>query len=228
MISRRWALAAAGAFAAGLSLVVWQGGSPEPARDIDERPPPALPEPPVAEAPPPVDADRTQPAPAPRAPAVAPQAPATPRKRVFPDDWFDADTPPLLADAFERTAGRRRRLDPRVAIEIYHYAKAHPDDARAPLVMGYDSMNRGWMEMGLDHYIKAYRAEPDIRRDPRMLEDLLDVAQVSFYHDKAVDAIDEIYGVEALEAVERRLAHARETGEVGAVAQLEKLREALH
>jgi hypothetical protein len=64
-------------------------------------------------------------------------------------------------------------------------------------------MNMGWRKDAIVRYRRAYEVDPAARHDPRMLQDLIDLAEGESHHAAATEAIVEIHGAAAREAVEQ-------------------------
>jgi hypothetical protein len=235
---RVWLGAAAVAVAvvATVAAVRW-GGLREPASgsdrdDVAGELPGDFPEPsPLPSAPvrPPLapDAGRLSAAPA----AAAPSAPATLGEPPGPGEHVTRlfeGAPPELREPFDRVA-RGQRVHPKRAVEVYRFGEDHPGDPRASLVLGYDAMNRSWVEFGIHHYLRAHRADPQVRWDPRLMFDLARAAQQGPHHqDKALAALATLYGApDARRALQARLRQAEAAGGGTEQAALEALADAL-
>ena len=77
----------------------------------------------------------------------------------------------------------------------------------------------------MERYQRAYRADPTCRGDPQMLEDLLKAATHRVAGRAAVKAIRDMYGAEALPALEKAI--ARGAGDRDGNDSLDHLRDAL-
>jgi hypothetical protein len=230
----RWVWVAAGALALSLGLWAVLRGGPDPgASEVHD-----------GEA---VGSASPGRAPEAEAPAAWPGTDAAPRGDLHPPgasvdepppmeaqdpsertaSLFDDSAPPVLRETFERVT-QGRPIDPRDAVKVYHHGQGHPRDPRAPLVLGYDAMNRGWTEFAFEHYLNAHRADPEIRWDPRLMADLLRTVQESpHHHDKAVAVMGEIYGSETRPSLERRMEQARRSGGESAAEPIRDLLEVL-
>jgi hypothetical protein len=136
--------------------------------------------------------------------------------------------PPELREPFDRVA-RGQRVHPKRAVEVYRFGEDHPGDPRASLVLGYDAMNRSWVEFGIHHYLRAHRADPEVRWDPRLMFDLARAAQQGPHHqDKALAALTTLYGApDARRALQARLRQAEGAGAGTEQAALEALADVL-
>jgi eukaryotic-like serine/threonine-protein kinase len=86
------------------------------------------------------------------------------------------------------------------------YQQRAPRDPRPSLLMGHDFHRRQWLSDALTRYEHAYQFDPASRGDPRMLRNLVDMASTQVHARRAGDMVVEIYGPEAIEAVESALA----------------------
>ncbi|MCG8556500.1 MAG: serine/threonine protein kinase [Proteobacteria bacterium] len=87
--------------------------------------------------------------------------------------------------------------------EVVSYSKAHPRDPRPHLLLGHAFANKGWRRDSLRYYMKAFRVDARSRADACMLDDLLDAVGHARHGRRAVSMVQQIYGAEALPAVER-------------------------
>src|SRR6185369_8040202 len=92
------------------------------------------------------------PAPAP-APAPTPSASASP-----PVDLLAGPLPGVL-EVGKTVTARGAPLAAGRLKELYEYGKTHAGDARPHLLMGTDSMNRGWYGFAADHYVRAVKED---------------------------------------------------------------------
>jgi hypothetical protein len=235
---RVWMGAAVGAVAVALAVAAFRwAGSGEPAAESDrahvagELPgdfpePSPLPSDPVR---PPVapDAGRLSAASAAAPPSVPTELGESPAPGEHVTRLFEG-APPELRDPFDRVA-RGQRVHPKRAVEVYRFGEDHPGDPRASLVLGYDAMNRSWVEFGIHHYLRAHRADPEVRWDPRLMFDLVRAAQQERNHqDKALAALTTLYGApDARRALQARLRQAEAAGGGAEQAALEALADAL-
>jgi serine/threonine-protein kinase len=169
-------------------------------------------EPVAAQAPAPdPQATRTPPAPAqPPAPAAAPQAqtkPASgsaPGQRTARDPWQEA-VPEALKPIREKLE-HGARLNEGALGPAYAFARQNPTDPRPWLLIGHAYAQIGWMSDSVERYQRAYRADPSCRGDPQMLEDLLKAVTHRVAGRRAEQAVRDIYGAEALPALEKAIA----------------------
>ncbi len=136
--------------------------------------------------------------------------------RLAPDEWADPDTPSLLRDAHARIEAGED-IDAATQTDLLQYARSHPDDPRPHLLLGHVYAARLWRSDALSEYEAAHRIDAAARRDPRMLDNLVEL--VAHRHrrvsERAARAVERIYGAEALEAIDRALASGSVRG-VGA------------
>jgi eukaryotic-like serine/threonine-protein kinase len=151
----------------------------------------------------------TPPAPAPAAAATATQTQAKPASAVAPgqgarDPWQQAVPEALkpIRDRLERGA----RLSEGALGPAYAFARDNPGDPRPWLLIGHAYAQLAWLSDSVERYQRAYRADPTCRGDPQMLEDLLKAVTHPVAGRKAARAIRDIYGAEALPALEKAIA----------------------
>jgi hypothetical protein len=181
--------------------VAVQAPSPDPQR-------PAQPPPPTT-----ASATQTQTKPA---GAVAPEQRAR-------DPWQEAvpDALKPIRDALERGA----RLNEGALAPAYAFARQNPGDPRPWLLIAHAHAQVGWMSDSVERYQRAHRADPTCRGDPQMLEDLLKAVTHRAAGRNAARAIRDIYGVEALPALEKAI--ARGDGDRDGEDRLDHLRDSL-
>jgi hypothetical protein len=109
-----------------------------------------------------------------------------------------------------READRRIRTGERLSREelapLQAYARAHKDDARGHLLLGHAFAALGWRTHATERYLRAHQADPNVRRDARVLDELLVDLLHPDLHEAAARALSIIYGDEAIEAGEDLLA----------------------
>jgi hypothetical protein len=127
-------------------------------------------------------------------------------------DLFAGPAPELIEKAL-MIAEDGRPLHAKRVKELYQYGKDHPGDARPHILLALDSKNRGWHAFTASHYLQAVRENPDARRDPRILPDLLQIAGRRHDSDRAQEAVLEIYGAGALPAVRSSIEEALSVGD---------------
>ena len=117
------------------------------------------------------------------------------------------------------------RLDEGALGPAYAYARQNPGDPRPWLLIGHAYAQLNWVSDSVERYQRAYRADPTSRGDPQMLEDLLKAATHRTAGRNAVKAIRDIYGAEALPALEKAI--ARGAGDKDGDDRLDHLRDSL-
>jgi len=175
------------------------------------------------------------PAPNPQAtptpPVAAPAPPPTPPKpasAVAPgqrarDPWQETVPEALkpIRDRLERGA----HLNEGALGPAYTFARQNPGDPRPWLLIGHAYAQLGWVSDSVERYQRAYRADPTCRGDPQMLEDLLKAVPHRVAGRNAAQAIRNIYGAEALPALEKAI--ARGAGDRDGNDRLDHLRDSL-
>jgi eukaryotic-like serine/threonine-protein kinase len=164
----------------------------------------------------------------PPAAAAAPQAQTNPASPVAPgrrarDPWQEAVPEVLkpIRDGLERGA----RLDEGALGPAYAFARQNPGDPRPWLLVAHAHAQLGWMSDSVERYQRAYRADPTCRGDPQMLDDLLKAVTHRAAGRNAARAIRDMYGAEALPALERAI--ARGAGARDGEDRLDHLRDSL-
>ena len=194
------------------------------------RGPPVESAPPVAAQSPAPQATPTPPAHAPPPPSAATpaQTQTKPASAVAPgqrarDPWQEAVPEVLkpIRDSLERGA----RMDEGALGPAYAFARQNPGDPRPWLLIAHAHAQLGWMSDSVERYQRAYRADPTCRGDPQMLEDLLKAVTHRAAGRNAARAIRDIYGAEALPAMEKAI--ARGAGDRDGEDRLDHLRDSL-
>jgi cytochrome c-type biogenesis protein CcmH/NrfG len=108
---------------------------------------------------------------------------------------------------------------------VYEFARKNPDDPRPWLLLGAAYAQVDWFRDSVERYLRAYQVDSTCRADPQMLADLLKAAAHPVAARSAARAIRDIYGVEAIPALEQALEQRR--GDRDATARLTRLRESL-
>ena len=185
--------------------------SPAPNPQATPTPPAYAPAPP----PPPATATATQ-------PQTKPTSAVAPGQRAR-DPWQEAVPEALqpIRDKLEHGA----RLNEGALGPAYAFARQNPTDPRPWLLIAHAYAQLGWVSKSVDRYQRAYRADSTCRGDPQMLEDLIKAATHRVAGPAAVRAIRDIYGAEALPALEKAI--ARGAGDRDENDVLDHLRDAL-
>ncbi len=108
---------------------------------------------------------------------------------------------------------------------LYRLARELPDDPRPLLLLGHLMVAREWYTEGMRRYERAHRIDPSVRGDPRMRDALLQLAARDSVGDRAADLIAQIYGAEALPALQTAI--DERAGQTMAQLRLVRLRERL-
>ena len=200
-----------------------------PATSPSAAPPPPQPSPePAPPSPPPAEAKAKAPveAPAPVAdrqqPAPRPQAEAKPSAGTR-DPWLEPVPHPLRP--FRDRISHGVRMSQRALIPVYDFARQNPDDPRPWLLLGHAYAQVDWFSDSVERYRKAFQLDSTCRGDPQMLADLLKAAAHPVAGHNAARAIHDIYGAEALPALEKDL--ERRDGNPAVTARLTRLRDSL-
>jgi eukaryotic-like serine/threonine-protein kinase len=190
--------------------------------------------------PPPTPAAPSLPSPEPEPPTSPPgklQAPVDPEAPERPappdneaksaqgprDPWREPVPRPLrpIRDRVKRGG----HLSQRALVPAYEFARKNPDDPRPWLLLGAAYAQVDWFRDSVERYLRAYQVDSTCRADPQMLADLLKAAAHPVAARSAARAIRDIYGVEAIPALEQALEDRR--GDREATARLTRLRESL-
>ena len=182
----------------------------------------------------PAPSPQATPTPPAHAPAQPPAAPAATQTQTKPasaaspgqrarDPWQEAVPEALkpIRDRLERGA----RLNEGALGPAYAFARENPDDPRPWLLIAHAHAQLGWLSDSVERYQRAYRADPTCRGDPNMLEDLLKAVTHRVAGRNAARAIRDIYGTEALPAIEKAI--ARGDGDRDEDDRLDHLRDSL-
>jgi hypothetical protein len=139
------------------------------------------------------------------------------------DPWQEAVPEALkpIRDGLERGV----RLNEGALGPAYAFARQNPADPRPWLLVGHAYAQLGWLSDSVERYQRAYRADPTCRGDPQMLEDLLKAATHRVAGRAAARAIRDIYGAEALPALEKAIASG--AGDRDGNDRLDHLRDSL-
>jgi hypothetical protein len=107
----------------------------------------------------------------------------------------------------------------------YDFAHQNPGDPRPWLLLGRAYAQLDWFSDSVDRYVHADHVDSSSRGDPQMLADLLAAAAHPTANRAAARAVHDIYGAEALPAVEKAM--ERHAGDREATLRLTRLRESL-
>ena len=160
--------------------------------------------------------------PTPPAPQTKPASAGAPGQRAR-DPWQEAVPEALkpIRDKLEHGT----RLNEGALGPAYAFARQNPGDPRAWLLIAHAYAQLGWLSNSVERYQRAHHADPTCRGDPQMLEDLLKAATHRTAGRNAVKAIRDMYGAEALPALEKAI--ARGAGDKDGDDRLDHLRDSL-
>ncbi len=186
--------------------------APKPALPVEQAPAPPPTSPP-AEVPAPVEDQR---------PLAQPQTEATAVQDAR-DPWREP-VPRALRPIRDRV-NRGLHVSQRALFPAYEFAHQNPDDPRPWLLLGRAYAQLDWLSDSVERYLRAYRVDSTCRGDPQMIADLLKAAAHPVAGRSAARAIRDIYGAEAIPALEQDL--ERRAADSPATARLVRLRESL-
>jgi serine/threonine-protein kinase len=210
---------------------------PKPSASASVSPSPA-PKPTVAPAPPtsalpPLPKPEPATAPAPQAhapadddgPAEQPEQPEKERQpRSAARNPWKAPVPRALRP-IRQQLDRGAHMSQKALRPAYEFAHENPGDPRPWLLLGHAYAQVDWFSDAVERYVRAHRVDSTCRGDPQMLADLLKGAAHPTAGRAAARAIRDIYGAEAIPALEKEM--KRRAGEREASARLTRLRESL-
>ena len=116
--------------------------------------------------------------------------------RPLPEPLAALATRLEAGDGLDRDAHRDTRV----------YQRLHPNDPRPTLLLAHDLAARASWPQAVERYELAYSRWPETVGDPRMLSDLVQAAVQG--EEAASSLIVMVFGEDAAEAVEERLAHS--------------------
>jgi predicted Ser/Thr protein kinase len=108
---------------------------------------------------------------------------------------------------------------------VYEFAHGNPGDPRPWLLLGHAYAQHDWLSDSVDRYVRAYGIDSTCRGDPQMLSDLLKAAAHPVAARAAARAVRDIYGAEAIPALDKAMRTS--AGDREATARLARLRESL-
>jgi hypothetical protein len=107
----------------------------------------------------------------------------------------------------------------------YEFAHDNPRDPRPWLLLGHAYAQLDWLSDATDRYVRAYHLDASSRGDPQMLADLLKATEHRVAGRHAARAIHDIYGPEAIPALDRAI--KRRSDDRDASARLARRRDSL-
>jgi serine/threonine-protein kinase len=185
--------------------------------------PPAKAEPPTKAEPPAKAEPPTKMEPAPT-PSKETQAKTERQPRSRPRNPWQAPVPRALKPIRDRLA-HGARMSQKGLRPAYEYARENPGDPRPWLLLGHAYAALDWFSDSVDRYVRADQVDSTCRGDPQMLADLLDAAAHPTAGRSAARAIRDIYGAEAIPAVDKAMKRA--AGDRQTTERLTRLRESL-
>jgi serine/threonine-protein kinase len=132
---------------------------------------------------------------------------------------------PRPLKAIRAQLDRNVHLSQKALHPLYDFAHANPGDPRPWLLLGRAYAQLDWFSDAVDRYVKADHADSGARGDPQMLADLLKAAAHPAAARTAARAVRDIYGAEAIPALDKAL--KSDAGDREATARLTRLRESL-
>ena len=141
--------------------------------------------------------------------------------RAAPRDPMAGELPRALRAAARRV-GRGRELSRDQIRALRSYQQDHADDPRPSLLLGHDHYTRQWLTASIQRYRIASSIDPSSRGNAWMRDDLVAMAETGSHHRPAAALLAEIYGAEALPAVEAAL--ARDGLDAASRERLERVR----
>lgn len=142
-------------------------------------------------------------------PTVTPAPPEAPAPTVAPApsrppaiNPFDEELPAEIRSIGERLFNRRAMTDAQLRT-LNQWSRAHADDVRGPLLIAHGHMNGRSLSYALPIYRDLLPRHPEVRGDPRILPDLLELvcARGDEYHIPAATLVVDTYGSEATDAI---------------------------
>jgi serine/threonine-protein kinase len=204
---------------------------PKPAPPAEPPPPAPKAEPPapapakaVAKAEDELPADKPEPLDEPEEPKPSKQRESAGQPRTRARNPWKEPVPSALRP-FRDKINRNAHMSQKALHPLYDFAHANPNDPRPWLLLGRSYAQVDWFSDAVERYVKAYRADSTCRGDPQMLADLLKGAAHPTAGRAAARAIRDIYGAEAIPALEKAM-KAR-AGDRAAATRLTQLRESL-
>ncbi len=187
--------------------------TPAPAKPQPSKPAPTKP---PAEAPAPAQAENDE------APSAQPGREPKPQSAAR-NPW-KAPVPRALRPIRDRV-NHGAPVSQRALRPVYEFAHGNPDDPRPWLLLGHAYAQHDWLSNSVDRYVRAHSVDSTCRGDPQMLADLLKAAAHPVAARAAARAIRDIYGAEAIPALDKAI--ERSAGDHETTARLARLRESL-
>ena len=161
----------------------------------------------------------------PSEPTEQPEPPDKERKpRSSARNPWKAPVPHALRPIRDRVS-HGAQVSQRALRPVYEFAHANPGDPRPWLLLGHAYAEHDWLSDSVDRYVRAHSIDSTCRGDPQMLADLLKAAAHPVAARAAAHAIRDIYGAEAIPAVDKAMKTS--AGDRETTARLARLRESL-
>ncbi|MGB0679594.1 MAG: serine/threonine-protein kinase [Polyangiales bacterium] len=122
-------------------------------------------------------------------------------------DPLQSKMPRVLRRAWKK-ARSRSGLSRRSQRVLRGYQREHGDDPRPSLILAHALTRQNWYDDALARYALAHRIDASCRGAKPMLDDLLTIGESPRWGGRAVQMVRDIYGAEALDAVQARLQRA--------------------
>jgi eukaryotic-like serine/threonine-protein kinase len=120
---------------------------------------------------------------------------------------------------------RGAHLTQRALAPVYEFAHENSGDPRPWLLLGHAYAELDWYSDSVERYVRAAGVDSTCRGDPQMLTDLLAAAAHPTASRSAARAVRDIYGAEAIPALDKLMKSS--AGDREATARLARLRESL-
>ena len=117
--------------------------------------------------------------------------------------WEDPLPEPLAAAQDRVMAGET--LDNQTLLDLRRYGNEHPDSPHPWLLIGHTYAERHWYSDALEHYDRAYRADPVARDDPFIAGNLVIMLTQPSVADEALELARELYDDELGDLIDARL-----------------------
>jgi serine/threonine-protein kinase len=144
-----------------------------------------------------------------------------PRSRAR-NPWQEP-APKVLRSVRDRLV-RGTKVSQKALKPVYEYARENPDDPRPWLLLGRAYTQLDWYSDAVERYVRAHRVDLTSRGDPQMLADLIKAAAHPVAGRNAARAIRDIYGAEAIPALDKAIRRASDGDDA---TRLGRLRDSL-
>jgi eukaryotic-like serine/threonine-protein kinase len=202
-----------------------------PALPVEAPPATASPPPPPKPEPPPSPVAEEKVAAERAAPAAEPEPPERPKPPRDPQQTrsrtrnpWQEPAPKVLRSIRDRLV-RGQKVSQKALKPVYEFARENPDDPRPWLLLGRAYAELDWYSDAVERYVRAHGIDSTSRGDPQMLADLIKTAAHPVAGRNAARAIRDIYGAEAIPALDKAI--QRRASDPDASARLSRLRDSL-